>query len=147
MEQPCTGVQTPVVINYPQGRFMVPGDGPGCRDIGSRHHVHQPTHRRIVHFCEGCLQGGKSECESDFRHNRHHIETMQFMESAGVFQGRTIPLGATISHPVSPLEFQRILACMSSRKACGVDDIPAEILKHRSLHPNLRYPRTLSWRK
>jgi hypothetical protein len=66
---------------------------------------------------------------------------MQFMESAGVFQGRTIPLGATISHPVSPLKFQRILARMSSRKACGVDGIPAEILKHspKSFQENLRH--------
>jgi hypothetical protein len=98
-------------------------------------------HRRIVHFCEGCLHDGKSECESDFRHNRHHIESMQFMESAGVFQGRTIPPGATISHPVSPLEFQRILARMPSRKACGVDGIPAEILKHspESFKENLRH--------
>jgi len=120
VEQPSTGFQTPVVINYPQGRYMVPGDGPGGRDIGSSHHDHQPIHRRIVHFCEGCLHDGRSECESDLRHNRQHIESMQFMESAGVFQGRTIPLGATISHPVSPLEFQRILARMPSRKACGV---------------------------
>jgi len=102
VEQPCTGSQTPGVISYPQGRYTVPGDGPGGRNIGSSHHDHQPIHRRIVHFCEGCLHDGKSECESDFRHNRHHIESMQFMESAGVFQGRTIPPGATINHPVSP---------------------------------------------
>ena len=57
---------------------------------------------------------------------------MEFLESAGVFQGRTIPLGATINHPVSPLEFQRILARMALRKACGMDGVPAEILKHQS---------------
>ena len=101
-EQPGTGPQTTGVISYPQGRYTAPGDGPGGRNIGSSHHDHQPIQRRIVHFCEGCLHNGKCECESDFRHNRYHIESMQFMESAGVFQGRTIPPGATINHPVSP---------------------------------------------
>ncbi len=141
VEQPGTGPQTPGVISSPQGRHTAPGEGPGGRNIGSSHQDHQPIQRRIVHFCEGCLHNGKCECESDFRHNRHHIESMQFMESAGVFQGRTIPTGATISHPVSPLEFQRILARMPSRKACGVDGIPAEILKHSpdSFKENLRH--------
>jgi hypothetical protein len=66
---------------------------------------------------------------------------MEFLESAGVFQGRTIPLGATINHPVSPLEFQRILARMALRKACGVDGVPAEILKHspESFQENLKH--------
>ena len=106
------------------------GGGSGHRDPGSHHRDHKPAHRRIVHFCEGCLKGGTSECEPDFRHNRHHIEGMDFMELAGVFQGRTILRGAIISHSVSPLEFQRILARMASRKACVVDGVPAEILKH-----------------
>jgi hypothetical protein len=69
------------------------------------------------------------------------ITTMDFMESAGVFRGRAIPKGATIRHSVSPLEFKRILAWMASRKACGVDGVPAEILKHSSepFQENLRH--------
>ena len=157
---PCTGVQTPPeadsapvasMVHQPpssrgsdNGRLETgspSGDDPGHRESGSHHHDHKPSHRRIVHFCEGCLQRGESECESDHRHNRHHIEAMEFLESAGVFQGRTIPLGATINHPVSPLEFQRILARMALRKACGVDGVPAEILKHspESFQENLRH--------
>jgi hypothetical protein len=63
------------------------------------------------------------------------------MELAGVFQGRTILRGAIISHSVSPLEFQRILARMESRKACVVDGVPAEILKHSQepFQENLRH--------
>ncbi len=44
-------------------------------------------------------------------------------EEEGVEWGKrmygVLPRGATISHSVSPLEFQRILARMASRKACG----------------------------
>jgi hypothetical protein len=50
---------------------------------------------------------------------------MDFLVSEGIFRGRTIPQGGTIRHPVSSLEFSR----MSSRKACGHDGVPPEILK------------------
>ena len=33
VEQPYTGVQTPVVVDYAQVTSMAPGDGPGRRDI------------------------------------------------------------------------------------------------------------------
>ena len=54
---------------------------------------------------------------------------MDFLVSEGIFRGRTIPQGATIGHPVSSLEFSRTLSRMASRKACGDDGVPAEILK------------------
>ena len=54
---------------------------------------------------------------------------MDFLVSEGIFRGRTIPQGATIGHPVSSLEFSRTLSRMASRKACGDDGVPAEIMK------------------
>jgi hypothetical protein len=96
-----------------------------------------PAHRRIVHVCEGGLELGASKCEANFRHNRHHVESMDFLVSGGIFEKRIIPQGATISHPVFTREFSRILARMGSRKGDGV---PGEILKLSpdSFQENLR---------
>jgi len=65
---------------------------------------------------------------------------MDFLFSKGIFQERIIPQDATISHPVSHREFSRTLARMGSRKACGGDGVPAEILKFspNSFQENLR---------
>ena len=55
---------------------------------------------------------------------------MSFMTSRGIFDYRTIPSGETISKTVTLKAFMRYLQRMANRKACGIDGIPAEILKH-----------------
>ena len=119
--------------------------GPGTRQAGSQwteqHHYakippqHPPLRRRLVNFCAHCMR------ESDFRHNKDEIRPMQFLQQAGIFQHRTIPLNATIRGEVTRKAFGRFLARLAPRKACGIDGIPAEILKNSPapFRENLRH--------
>ena len=54
---------------------------------------------------------------------------MSFLTDAGVFGYRTIPMGASVRHPVSWRFFNRVLGRMASKKAWGPDNVPAELLK------------------
>ena len=90
----------------------------------------KPLHRRIIHLCEGCLKRGATICEADFRHNRGHVAPMAFLDQGRIFGTRVIPAGESLAREVSPRAFQRYLGKLASRKACGRDGVPAEILKH-----------------
>ena len=80
--------------------------------------------RTIRHFCPTCMDF------TDFRHNRHQVESTEWMSRAGIFEHHTIPPGETIRGATTGRAFKRFLKRMASRKAPGHDGVPAELLKN-----------------
>ena len=84
-----------------------------------------PTQARTIrHFCPTCMDF------TDFRHNRHQVESMEWMDRAGIFEHHTIPPGETIRGATTGRAFKRFLKRMASRKSPGHDGVPAELLKN-----------------
>ena len=55
---------------------------------------------------------------------------MEFLDKCKIFNTRVIPKGESITAEVSPQAFARYLNRLAARKACGQDEVPAEILKN-----------------
>ena len=90
----------------------------------------RPIHRRIIHLCEKCLERGEKDPMANFRHNRRQVASMEFLDKCKIFNTRVIPKGESITAEVSPQAFARYLNRLAARKACGQDEVPAEILKN-----------------
>jgi len=86
-----------------------------------------PT-RSIEHFCEGetCFKTNPT----NFRSTRHCTRDRTFLDKAGIFDFRTIASGETIRDPVTIFrEFSQFIARMSSHKASGFSEVPADLFK------------------
>ena len=82
-----------------------------------------PT-RSIEHFCEGetCFETDPT----NFRSTRHSTRDTTFLDKAGIF----IASGETIRAPVTTFrEFSQFIARMSSHKASGFSEVPADLFK------------------
>ena len=77
--------------------------------ISHKPHPEQtPPTRSIQQFCD------EDTCfttdPTNFRSNRHHIRDRTFLDKAGIFDFRTIPIGETIREPVTTFrEFSQFI--------------------------------------
>jgi len=92
-------------------------------------HPEQPCPTRsIEHFCDGdtCF----TTDPTTFHSNRHHTRDRPFLDTAGIFDFRTIASGETIREPVTAFrEFSQFIARMPSHEAPGFSEVPADLFK------------------